>query len=79
MSIPSEIKKPSKSLIGILVIPSLLPILLSNLWVLDRIFESDIKWHFALGMYILITLIPTAFAMWYGWALKTEFDKYEQD
>lgn len=79
MSMPSEIKKPSKSLIGILVIPSLLPILLSNIWVLDKMVESDIKWHFAIGLYLLTTFLPTAFAMWYGWALKSEFDKYEQD
>lgn len=56
-----------------LVIPALLPVLFINLWILNKIFDVDLDVLAAIGVYCITTLIPTAFAIWYGWELKKEF------
>lgn len=61
-----------------LVIPSLLPVMFINLYIFNKFFEADIKWWAAIGVYILTTLIPCVFSVWYGWELKKEFIN-EQD
>ena len=68
-----------KSPIELMVIPALLPMLLANLYVLNKMFDADLPWYFAIGMYMITTLIPSALSVWYGWALKTEYNKNEQN
>lgn len=56
-----------------LVIPSMLPVMFVNLYIINKFFDADIRWWAALGVYAITTLVPCAFALWYGWELRKEF------
>ena len=67
-----------KSNLRKIVIPTLLPVLGTVIWVMNKFAESDLLWWQVLGISILTTLIPVGLGIWYGWDLRKEYEN-EQD
>ena len=68
-----------RELLKKIVNPTILPILLANLWVFSTMMNAGVPFLARIGLYLLATGVPTALAIWYGWDLHKEFKEFDDD